>query len=206
VSDYQKDDYHVVAETVLTSKKIEKFPLEDVALVALTLAELACLAEDFFVGDGPGDRCDWYGQNEQPNELQDYGHGAVSMRWLAGGLAGEGLIARGCDFAPKSFKEGFAGGSQFLFQALGAIALSASPGFRAVLVATAASIMGVLDACQIEILLPIGTFFLKRWGAVADLHPSRGLVWAKACIFHIPEVFAFGNGTFTQGLVVDSFQ
>ena len=125
---------------------------------------------------------------------------------MAGGLAGEGLIARGCDFAPKSFKEGLAGGSQFLFQALGAIALSASPGFRAVLVATAASIMGVLDACQIEILLPIGALFLKRRGTIADLNPSRGLVWAKAGIFHIPEVFSLGDRTFAQGLIVDSFQ
>jgi len=115
------------------------------------------------------------------------------------------MVSRG-KFAPKRFHEGFAGGSQFLFQALGAIALSASPGFRAVLVATQASIMGVLDACQIEILLPVGTFFLKRRGAVADLDPSRGFVRAKAGIFHVSEVFAFGNRAFTQGLIVDSFQ
>jgi hypothetical protein len=66
--------------------------------------------------------------------------------------------------------------------------------------------MGVLDACQIEILLPIGALFLKRRGTIADLNPSRGLVWAKAGIFHIPEVFSLGDRTFAQGLIVDSFQ
>ena len=80
VSNYQKDDYHVVAEAILTGEEIEKFAFEDVALVTLTLAELARLAKDFFVGDGPGDRRDWYSKHKQPNELQDDGHGAVSMR------------------------------------------------------------------------------------------------------------------------------
>lgn len=63
-SDYQEQDYHVVAETIFTGKKIEKFALEDVALVTLTLAIFACLAKDFFVGYGPGNRCNWYGQHK----------------------------------------------------------------------------------------------------------------------------------------------
>jgi hypothetical protein len=121
-------------------------------------------------------------------------------------LAAEGLMVSRGKFAAKRFNEGFARGTQLLFQALGAIAFFASPWFRAVLVAAAASIMGVLDACQIEILLPVGTFFLKRRGAVADLHPSRRFVRAKTGIFHVSEVFAFGNRAFTQGLIVDSFQ
>ena len=50
-----------MAETIFTGKEIEKFAFEDVALVALALAVLACLAKDFFVGDGPGDRCNWNG-------------------------------------------------------------------------------------------------------------------------------------------------
>ena len=69
-----------MAEAILTGEKIEKFAFEDVALVTLTLAELARLAKDFFVRDGPGNRRDWYSQHKQPNELQDYGHGAGSMR------------------------------------------------------------------------------------------------------------------------------
>ena len=63
--DYQKQDCDVVAETIFTGKKIEKFPLEDVALVALTLAELACLAKDFFVGDGPGNGGNWNREYQQ---------------------------------------------------------------------------------------------------------------------------------------------
>jgi hypothetical protein len=78
--DYQKQDCDVVAETIFTGKKIEKFAFEDVALIALPFAILACLSEDFFVGYGPGNRCNWYGQHKQPNELQDYGHEAGSMR------------------------------------------------------------------------------------------------------------------------------
>jgi len=110
--DYQKYDYYVVAETIFTGEKIEKFTPEDVAArLALALAILACLAKDFFMGYGPGNRCNWYGQHKQPNELQDYRHGANSMRWLAGGLAAEGLIAScRCNFTPKRFKEGFADG------------------------------------------------------------------------------------------------
>jgi hypothetical protein len=69
-----------VAEAILTGKKIEKFAFEDVAPVALPLAVLACLSKDFFVGYGPGNRCNWYGQHKQPNELQDDGHEADSMR------------------------------------------------------------------------------------------------------------------------------
>ena len=66
--------------------------------------------------------------------------------------------------------------------------------------------MGVLNARQIEILLPVWAFFLQGRGTIADFDPSRGFVWAKAGIFHISEVFAFGDGTFTQSLIVDSFQ
>jgi len=115
------------------------------------------------------------------------------------------MVSRG-KFAPKRFHEGFACGTQFLFQAFGAIALSASPGFRAVLVAAAATVVRVLHAGEIEVLLPVGTFFLKRRGTIADLHPSRGFVQAKTGIFHISQIFAFGNRAFTQGLIVDSFQ
>ena len=84
-------NYYVVAKAIFTGEKIEKFTPEDVAArLALALAILACLAKDFFMGYGPGNRCNWYGQHKQPNELQDYRHGANSMRWFAGGLAAEG--------------------------------------------------------------------------------------------------------------------
>ncbi len=66
-SDYQEHDCYVVAETIFTGKKIEKFAFEDVALVALALAVLAGLPKNFFVGDGPGDRCNGYSQYKQPN-------------------------------------------------------------------------------------------------------------------------------------------
>ena len=93
-----------------------------------------------------------------------------------------------------------------MFQACGAIAVSAGPWFRAVLIAAATTVVRVLHAHQVEILFPVGTFLLKRRGTIADLHPSRGFVRAKTGIFHVSEVFAFGNRAFTQGLIVDSFQ
>ena len=73
-----------------------------------------------------------------------------------------GLIAWRSDFAAQRFKEGFAGGVQLLLQAAGAVAVAASPALRAVLVAAATAVMGVLNARQIEILLPVWAFFLKR--------------------------------------------
>ena len=78
--------------------------------------------------------------------------------------------------------------------------------FVKTVVAAAATVMCVLHTGEIEILLPVWTFFLKRRGTIADFDPSCGFVWPEAGIFHIPEVFAFGNRAFTQGLIVDSFQ
>ena len=116
------------------------------------------------------------------------------------------LIARPSDFAAKRFNEGCSGGIQLLLQTAGAIAVAASPWFRAVLVAAAATVVRVLHPCQIEILLPVWTFFLKRRGTIADLDPSNRFARAKSGILHVSDVFAFGNGAFTQGLVVDSLQ
>ena len=125
---------------------------------------------------------------------------------MTGGLAAGRLITSRGNGAPKSFNEGFASGIQFLLQTAGAIAIAASPRFGAILVAAAATVMCVLHTGEIEILLPVWTFFLKRRGTIADFDPSCGFVWAEAGIFHIPEVFAFGNRAFTQGLIVDGFQ
>jgi len=81
-----------------------------------------------------------------------------------------------------------------LFEALGTIAVFAGPGFGAVVVAALAAVVGVLDAGQVEVAFPIGALFLERRGAVADFHPSGGLVFAEAGFAHVAEVFAFGDG------------
>src|SRR5438105_11895359 len=109
-SDDQKQNYYVVAKAIFTGEKIEKFTPEDVA-ARTGACNTRVSRERFLHGLWSRQSMQLVGQHKQPNELQDYRHGANSMRWLAGGLAAEGLIAsRRCNFTPKRFKEGFAGG------------------------------------------------------------------------------------------------
>jgi len=82
-----------------------------------------------------------------------------------------------------------------LFQAFGAIAVLAGPGFGAVVVTAFAAVVGVLDAGQVEVAFPIGAFFFEGHGAVADFHPAGGLVGAEAGFAHVAEVLASGYGT-----------
>src|SRR5579864_1448995 len=66
--------------------------------------------------------------------------------------------------------------------------------------------MRVLDAGEVEKLFPVGTLFLQRRWAVADLDPAGGLVFAEPRILHIAEIFALGDGSVTQSSGVDSVQ
>ena len=59
-------------------------------MLALMLAELAGFAEDFFVGDGPGDRGDGNGEYKQPDDLLGHGHrlfGAARMGRFGPGVS-----------------------------------------------------------------------------------------------------------------------
>ncbi len=80
-----------------------------------------------------------------------------------------------------------------MFQTPGAIAIAACPGFQTVLVTAPAPIMRVLNSRQVEILLPIGSLFQQGSGTIADFDPPSGVVGAKSGIFHIVQVFAFGD-------------
>jgi hypothetical protein len=81
--------------------------------------------------------------------------------------------------------------------------LTASPGFFSVLVAAAAAVMGVLNLGEIEVLLPVGTLFLKGAGAVADLDPSRGSIGKEARVLHVAKIFAFSDGALAESFVGD---
>lgn len=80
-----------------------------------------------------------------------------------------------------------------MFQAEGTVAVAASPGFGAILVATSAAIVGILNSRQLKILAPVWLFFLERRGAIANLNPARRMIRVESCILHIPQVLALGH-------------
>src|SRR6476659_5551795 len=82
-----------------------------------------------------------------------------------------------------------------------ASAVPTVPWFRTVLIFAAASVVGVLDARQLEILLPVWLFFEQRRGAVTNLHPAGGLVLADPRLFHVAQIFAFGDRALAEGSV-----
>lgn len=75
VGDGQEDDRYIVAETILAGKKEEEFAgIQASSVFAHALAILARLAENFFVGNGPGDTGGGDREDEQPRELHANGH------------------------------------------------------------------------------------------------------------------------------------
>jgi hypothetical protein len=62
---------------------------------------------------------------------------------------------------------------QLLFETFRAVAISTCPWFASVQVATVRARVRVLDARQLEVLLPMWTLFLKRGVAEVDLHHHR---------------------------------
>lgn len=63
--------------------------------------------------------------------------------------------------------------------------------------------MGVLNLGEIEVLLPVRTFFLEGAGAVADLDPSRGPIGKEARVLHVAKIFAFSDGALAESFVGD---
>jgi len=92
---------------------------------------------------------------------------------------------------PQRFEKRLAEVPEFLFQALGAIAIAARPWLRAILILAAPSIVRILNSRQFKILFPVGPLFEKRCRTVADLYPARCLILAQPCLSHIPQVLAF---------------
>jgi hypothetical protein len=59
-------------------------------------------------------------------------------------------------------------------------------------------------------LFPVRLLFLKRSRAIADFHPTSSLfvivIWAEPGILHVSEVFAFGDRSLTQRLLLNRFE
>lgn len=96
--------------------------------------------------------------------------------------------------------------AEFLLEARRAVATPACPGQGAVVVAATAAIMCILDSSELEVLLPVGLFFLQRRGAIADFHPARGQIGAQPSFAHVAQVLAFSNGAFTERAALDGFE
>jgi hypothetical protein len=101
-------------------------------------------------------------------------------------LAGAGFVA-------ERIEKSRAGRVQFLFQPRRAVAITACPGFGAILIAAFAAVVSILHASQVEIFLPVRPLLLQRRGTVADFHPPCGLVFTEPGFLHVAEVFALGD-------------
>ena len=97
-------------------------------------------------------------------------------------------------------------GPKARFKTRRAIAIIASPIFRAVQVAAAAARVRVLNLQQLEIFFPIRAFFEEWRRAITDFDPLQGTVIELPCFGHIPEIFVAGDRSsaerpFLNGLV-----
>src|SRR5690348_7719331 len=73
-------------------------------------------------------------------------------------------------------------------ESIGAVAVGAGPWLFAVEVAAAAPRVCVLHLDEIEVLLPIRTFFRERRRAVAHLHPLNAVIVVLARGVHVAEI------------------
>jgi len=82
-----------VAEAVLAGEEIEKFAWDEAAAVlALVFAPVAGLAEDLFVGDGPGDGGHREREDKEVGELLLESHGHLSgIQSASSEMHGRGL-------------------------------------------------------------------------------------------------------------------
>jgi hypothetical protein len=77
--DDKQEGGDVVAKAVFAGEEIEKFARDEAAAVlALVFAPVAGLAEDLFVGDGPGDAGHGKREDEEVGELLLESHGHLS--------------------------------------------------------------------------------------------------------------------------------
>src|SRR2546425_11416894 len=88
-------------------------------------------------------------------------------------------------------------------EACRAVAVTAGPRLRPVLVTTPAAGVRVLDADEIEVLLPVWAFLLKRRGAEAGLHPLHAPVGQLPGAAHVVLVFIAGHGPGAERALVD---
>ena len=75
MGEHEEKRRHVMAEAEFAGEEEEKLAAYRVGMdLTLTDAIFARFAEDFFMGDGPGDACDREGKRKEPYELQGQRH------------------------------------------------------------------------------------------------------------------------------------
>ena len=89
------------------------------------------------------------------------------------------------------------------FQTRGAVAILACPVLGAVEIAASAAGVSILYFLEIEILLPVRPFFLKRRWTVADFHPLERTVIQLPGFRHIAEVFISGDRTSAESSILN---
>jgi len=87
---------------------------------------------------------------------------------------------------------------QLSLQPFGAVTVSAAPRLGAVLVFAITAVMSVLYTSQLEELLPKRTLFEQRSRTVANLHPPNRLIGFNRRFPHVPQIFTFSYGPFTE--------
>ena len=86
-----------------------------------------------------------------------------------------------CEGSPKT--AGPAGSAAS--PAFGAVTVRAGPGLFPGQVAATSAAVGIPDADQLEVFLPIGPLLFEGRGAVADLHPLNGAVSHQTRLPHV---------------------
>ena len=109
--------------------------------------------------------------NPVPGVELPVGSGYVSSGWLV--------------FVPGAqlLQERLTLGLQLLLQPFRAVTVGAGPGLLAVQVPAAVAVVGVLHSLQVEILLPVGAFFLQGSRTEADFDPADPSVSRPARLF-----------------------
>jgi hypothetical protein len=107
------------------------------------------------------------------------------------------------EFKVERLYEGLPAGPELCLQPPGAVALGTGPWLGTVPVAAIAPCVRILDGEQLEVFLPISTFFGERSWAETHFHPMNCSIVVPARAFHITEVFVTGNGAAPKGFIAD---
>src|ERR1051325_59613 len=95
---------------------------------------------------------------------------------------------------------------EFFLQPQRAIAIAASPWFRAIFVAAVTPGVRVLDAEQVEIFFPVGPFFFQGGMAKTALDPADHTVLGYPGLLHVMQIFFASDRATAQCLGVNRLE
>jgi hypothetical protein len=99
--------------------------------------------------------------------------------------------------------EGTAPGCKPGFKAGCAIAIVTGPAPGAIQILAAVARVRVLNLQEIEVLLPVRTFFLKRRGTVANCNPLNATILELTGFSHISEILISGHRASAKGSLLN---